>query len=415
MGQGVLGVPAAILSRIARAAGTPTYVYDADAIRDRYSALTGALAGVPHRIHYSVKANSNLAVLKLLHGLGAGADIVSGGELRRTAEAGIPPGDVVFSGVGKNPLELRAAVLAGVGLINIEDESEVDAIESVLDDASVAVGVRVNPDVTTETHPYTQTGARGMKFGVPLDRVPALAGRLVAHPRLRLVSIGMHVGSQIADARCYAEGADKLTGIISFLRDDGVDTIRSVDLGGGLGVSYTGEPAIDLGLYAEVVRRLHERTGLAVLLEPGRFLVGEAGGLLARVLYRKHSGGRDFVIVDAGMNDFVRPALYQARHRLSVVEPGSHPLPAVRVDVVGPICESGDFLALDQDLAPVGVGGLVCIEGAGAYGFSMSSTYNSRPRAAEVLVDGPRFGIVREREPMELLWIGETAEPQWID
>lgn len=402
---------------MAEVTGTPVYVYDADAVRAQWRRLEAAFASVPHRVHYSVKANSNLAVLALLEGLGAGADIVSGGELARVLRAGFAPGDVVYSGVGKSRAELEAAVSAGVGLINLESPAEFDVLRAVAGalNRPVSVGIRVNPDVTTETHPYTQTGARGMKFGVPLDGVLPLATAIAAADGIELASVGMHIGSQIADPASYAEGAAKLEALVGAIRGAGIDSLTSVDVGGGLAVRYTDERMLDPQAFADAVRPLHEATGLTLLMEPGRYLVGNGGVLLTSVLYRKHSGGRDFVIVDAGMNDFVRPSLYGARHGVRVIDPGdvSGAPAAAAADVVGPICETGDFLGLGVELAPLGPGGVLAVGGAGAYGFSMSSTYNSRPRAAEVLVDGNRFGVVRARESVEDLWRGETREPAW--
>jgi diaminopimelate decarboxylase len=425
-----------LLSRIAAAVGTPVYVYDADAIRRQYAALSAALAGVPHRVHYSVKANANLAVLGLLRGLGAGADIVSGGELARALAAGFRGADIVFSGVGKNRTELTAALQAGVGLINLESEGEFELLRRLARGrpAPTAVGIRVNPDVTTETHPYTQTGGAGMKFGVPLDQVVPLARHIAAEPGLRLVSVGMHIGSQIADPAPYREGAGRLEELVGTLRSAGIDTLASVDVGGGLGISYRCGEGLEVTAFAAAVAPLARATGLPLLVEPGRFLVGNAGYLLTRVLYRKHSGGRWFVITDAGMNDLLRPSLYQAYHEVVVIDGaaeaaeaagdvvGNAPpasaapaAPAAPVDIVGPNCESGDFLALDRTLPGAGPGALLGVLGAGAYGFGMSFQYNSRPRAPEVLMDGGRYAVIRARETADDLMRGERVDPHWRD
>lgn len=399
--------------------GTPVYVYDADAIRRQYAALSAALSGVPHRIHYSVKANANLAVLSLLRGLGAGADIVSAGELARVLAAGFRGPDIVFSGVGKSERELAAALGAGVGLINLESEGEFEVLARLARGraAPVAVGIRVNPDVTTETHPYTQTGRAGMKFGVPLDLVIPLARRIVAERGVMLASVAMHIGSQIADAAPYREGAARLAELVAQLREAGIRSLASVDVGGGLGISYGCEEGLDLARFAEAVAPLAEGTGLPLLVEPGRFLVGNAGYLLTRVLYRKRSGGRQFVVTDAGMNDLLRPSLYQAYHEIRVLDGTDTASPAnpTVVDVVGPNCESGDFLALDRSLPATRPGSLLAVLGAGAYGFGMSFQYNSRPRAPEVLVDGGRFAVVRERETVDDLMRGERPDPEWRD
>ena len=414
MGEGVL-------RRVATEVGTPVYVYDAGTIRSQYTALRTALAGIPHRLHYSVKANANLAVLRLIRGLGGGADIVSGGELARALRAGFEGRDLVFSGVGKTERELEAALNAEVGLINLESHGEFNVVRRLARGraAPVAVGLRINPDVTTETHPYTQTGQAGMKFGVPLDQVVALARCVADEPALALTSVGMHIGSQIADGAPYRAGAERLAGVVADLRAAGITTLTSVDVGGGLGISYGRGMGMDPAEFAMAVAPLARVTGLPLLIEPGRFLVGNAGYLLTRVLYHKRSGGREFVITDAGMNDLLRPSLYNAYHDVVVLDGAGgagDPAGAAEgrlVDVVGPNCESGDFLALDRRLDGAGPGALLAVLGAGAYGFGMSFQYNSRPRAAEVLVDGGRYAVVREREGTDDLMRGETATPSW--
>jgi diaminopimelate decarboxylase len=421
VGESILGISNRLLKRVAADVGTPVYVYSANAMRDQWEVLRDAFASVSHRIHYSVKANSNLTVLGLMRGFGAGADIVSGGELARVKVAGFAPEDVVFSGVGKTRTELEAALDWGVGLINVESAGEVDLLAGLADRAQgpVRVGIRVNPDVTTETHPYTRTAERGMKFGVPPDQVGDLARVVAAASGLELASVGMHLGSQISDATHYRVGAEKLVGVVSELRAAGIDTLTSVDAGGGMAITYTTEQGLQANDLAEAVAPLYHETGLTVLVEPGRFLVGNAGVLLTRVTYRKHTGGRDFLVVDAGMNDFLRPSHYGAVHDMTVVDVGggarSTTDAAGPVDVVGPICETGDFLGLGRDLGAVGCGGLLAVCGAGAYGFSMSSSYNSRPRAAEVLVDEGRYAVVRQRERYDDLWRGETTSPEWIE
>lgn len=408
-----------LLSRIADEVGTPVYVYDAAVIAERYRALCDALAPwEPYRIHYSVKANGNLAVLRLLKELGAGADIVSGGELARVVAAGFDPADVVFSGAGKTRTELEGAVRHGVGLINVESAAEAESLAAVVGDATagkpVAVGIRVNPDITTETHPYTQTGAKGMKFGVPLDEVERVSDMIADQTGLTLASIGMHIGSQLADAAPYVTGARTLVDLVGRLRKRGVTTLTSLDVGGGLGIQYRpGRPALEPRAFADAVGPAARETGLTLVTEPGRYLVGPAGHLVTRVVYRKHAGGRELAIVDAGMNDLVRPALYQAWHEVAVLRSGAPAPNGTAVDVVGPICESGDFLGLERTLPEAGSGALLVIHGVGAYGFTMASNYNARPRAAEVLMDGDRYAVVRARERIEDLMRGETAEPEW--
>jgi len=404
-----------ILSRIAAAVGTPTFVYDLAAIRRQFQGLDSALGAVPHRICYSVKANSNLAVLHFLRTLGASADIVSGGELARVLRAGFAPGDVVFSGVGKTLQEIESAIGAGVGLINLESGAELDLVADTAARLGrvASVGMRINPDVTTKTHPYTQTGGKGMKFGIPLDEVSEVACRAADRKSVVLRSVGMHVGSQITDPSPYREGARKLEAVVEQLRAAGINSLQSVDVGGGLGISYNDDPGPRPEDFAAAVQGLAKTTGLRLLTEPGRFLVGNAGTLLARVLYRKRSGGRDIVVVDAGMNDLLRPSLYGAHHDIRVLEPGAPADDSAAVDVVGPLCESGDFLGLDRRLPGAGVGALLEIRGAGAYAFSMSSQYNSRPRAAEVVVEGGRYAVARTRETIEDLFRGEASEPAW--
>lgn len=395
------------LSVIAADVQTPTYVYNADVIRERYRALDAALAPVPHRICYAVKANSNLGVLRILAQLGAGADIVSGGELARALAAGIAPERIVFSGVGKTPDELRAAARAGIGHINVESREELELLGGIATDErrQVTVGIRVNPDVTTDTHPYISTGKRGIKFGVPTDQVVAAAEYVARHPWLTLGTMAMHLGSQLIDTEPYREGIGRLLALFDDLRCAGLPLPGAVDIGGGLGIRYADERTMDPERYAAAVVPLLAPTGLTLFLEPGRFLVGPAGVLLTRVLYCKHSGGKDFVIVDAGMNDLVRPSHYQAYHE--IVEAETAGRPEQRVDVVGPVCETGDFLALDRTLPGLAAGDLLAILGAGAYGFVMASNYNSRPRPAEVIVEGGRHWVARPREPVDGLFDSE--------
>jgi diaminopimelate decarboxylase len=405
----VAGVP---LADIARQVGTPVYVYNAGAIRERYRALDAALAGVPHRICYAVKANSTLAVLRLLRDLGAGADIVSGGEMARALAAGFPAERIVFSGVGKASVELRQAVRGRLGHLNVESVEELHRLAVIADQerADVAVGIRVNPDVTTETHPYISTGKSGIKFGVPVDQVPAAADFIAAHPRLRLTTLAMHLGSQLSDTDPFRQGIARLLELAARLRGDGRHAIEVLDIGGGLGIRYHREQAMDPERFAAAVVPLLAPSGYTVYLEPGRFLVGSAGVLLTEVLYRKHSGGKEFVVVDAGMNDLVRPSHYQAYHEIVALDDGERP--TIRADVVGPVCETGDFLALDREVPDVSPGEHLAVLGAGAYGFVMASNYNSRPRAAEVMVDGERWWLARARETVEQLYQGEQMGPE---
>lgn len=404
-----LAVEGARLSEIAERVGTPAYVYNLGVIRRRYQALDDALAGIPHRICFAIKANGNLGVLRAFRDLGAGADIVSGGELSRALAAGFPAERVVFSGVGKSDAELTAAVEAGVGHVHLESAAELTALAAIVQRRGrpLTVGIRVNPDVTADTHPYIATGRGGIKFGVPLDQVLPLALEVGHHRLLTLDTLAMHIGSQLLDARPYVEGVERLLELAGALRAAGVTTLRSLDIGGGLGIRYRDEvPLSPATLMDAVLPRIRE-SGLALVLEPGRYLVGSAGILLTQVLSRKHSGGKDLVIVDAGMNDLVRPSHYKAYHEIVELEArGGAPVP---VDVVGPVCETGDFLALDRSLPPLERGDRLAVLGAGAYGFVMSSNYNSRPRAAEVIVDEGRWWVARARESIEDLYRGERA------
>jgi diaminopimelate decarboxylase len=306
------------LGDIADGAGTPTYVYSLDVIRARYAALEAALAAVPHRICFAVKANGNLAVLRTLARLGAGADIVSGGELKRALAAGFPAERIVFSGVGKTDAELEAAVEAGVGHVHVESAAELRALAAVVTRRGrpLRLGIRVNPDVTADTHPYIATGRGGIKFGVPFDQVLPLARQVATHPMLTLDTMAMHIGSQILDPRPYSEGARRLVQLVEACAAEGIGSITSLDLGGGLGIRYRDETPLDPGTLLDAVFPAIQGRGLTLALEPGRYLVGPAGILLTEVLSRKHSGGKDLAVVDAGMNDLVRPSHYSAYHEI---------------------------------------------------------------------------------------------------
>jgi diaminopimelate decarboxylase len=411
VGAGVLGFDPALLRSVAERVGTPAYVYSANLIRAQYHALHDALHDVPHRICYSVKANGNLGVLKVLRALGAGADIVSVGELRRALAAGFEPGSIVFSGVGKTAPELEEAMRASVGYLNVESSAELDAAIAVAQRTRrrASIGIRVNPDVATETHPYTKTGEKTAKFGVPYDEVLSVARRVAAEPLFTLRGLAMHLGSQITDVEPYHRGTVKLLELVTAIRASGITTIDALDVGGGLGVRYHNEKAPTPKAFADAVAPAIKQAGLGLLCEPGRYLVANSGVLLTRVLYRKHAGGKDFVVVDAGMTDFVRPSHYNAHHELVPLQDGDRA--EELVNVVGPICESGDFLALDRKLPVVAAGEILAVLGTGAYGFVMSSTYNQRPRPPEVLVEGDRYYIARQRETLDDLVRGEVLEP----
>ena len=399
--DGVLQLGGVSLEEIAREVGTPAYLYNAEVIRARVAELDEAFASLEHRIYYAVKANSCLAVLKLLRELGTGCDIVSVGELRRALAAGFPPERLVFSGVGKRTDELAQACAVGIGQINLESLEELEALGALARATSgprVRVAIRVNPDVTVETHPYTRTAMAAAKFGVPADQVLEAARRVAANDRLELRGLAMHVGSQVLDPAPFVSGACRLAELARTIRGEGIP-VGSLDLGGGLGIRYLDETPLTPRRLAEALVPIVAPLGLTIHLEPGRYLVGSAGILLATVLYRKHAGGTDFVVVDTGMNDLERPSRYQAHHEIVVVrDRGGEARP---VDVVGPICESGDFLALARPLPEVEAGDLLAVLGAGAYGFVMSSNYNDRPRPPEIMVEGGKWKVARRRETVE--------------
>ncbi len=401
------------LEHLARAVGTPAYVYSASHIREQYRRLSSALSGIGHRIHYSVKANSSLAVLALLRELGAGVDIVSGGELERALRAGYTGADVVFSGVGKTEQELREALIAGVLLFNVESEAELRQLDRIAQNMgrSAPVALRVNPEVTVDTpHPYTRTGERGMKFGIPYDEALEVARRALRMPGIALRGVDMHIGSQVTVLDPYEEGIGRLLELVTALRNLGCAGLEFLDVGGGLAVTYDDEAPTNPEAFAAAIVPQVVASGLTLIVEPGRYLVGNAGILLTRVLYRKRSGGREYVITDAGMNDLLRPSHYQAYHHISAVQPSGR---SETYDVVGPVCESGDFFALNRTMDAVTEGDLLIVHSAGAYGFVMASNYNSRPRPPEVLVEGDRYAIIRDRETYDDLVRHERPTPQW--
>ena len=405
--QGALCVDGVPLADVAETYGTPCFVYSASWVRTRYAAFEAAFAGVPHRICYAVKANSNLSLLQLLARLGAGFDIVSGGELARVLRAGGDPSRVVFSGVGKSAAELTDALDAGIGCFNVESAAELDRLEALAADRSAVapVSIRVNPDVDARTHPYISTGLKENKFGVSIDDARTLYRRIAASSSLEAVGVDSHIGSQLTDITPFLDATDRVLALVDELAAEGI-TLRHLDVGGGLGVRYAGEDAPDLAAYADGLRsRLGERP-LELVFEPGRWLVAEAGCLLTTVELTKTNEGRRFLVVDAAMNDLLRPALYEAWHGIETVAAPS-PDDAPLADVVGPVCESADFLGKQRPLA-ADAGDLLAVLGAGAYGFGMSSNYNSRPRAAEVLVEDGATRLVRRRETLDELLAGEV-------
>lgn len=426
MGQGVLiagftrsetdgsmqceGVP---IERIARAAGTPVYVYSSAVIRDRYERLASMLSPVTHRIHYTLKANPNRALLRLLRGLGAGVDVVSGGELQKARAAGFEGKDIIFGGVGKTEDELRDALAAKVMLVNVESEAEIRLLNEIAGrmKATAPVGIRVNPELNLHAaHDYIKTGGKGHKFGIPYDEALGVAQAAARLPHIRLVGLDMHLGSQLSRIEPYKIGAERLLELHTALRASGVTTIKYLDIGGGLGVRYDDEKPPNLERFAKMVLPLVESTGLTLIMEPGRFIIGNAGALVGTVLYRKKSGGKDYIIADTGMTELLRPSHYGAFHR---IEPVQRPAGQTTADIVGPVCESGDFLALDREIADVQPGDQILVHDVGAYGYVMASNYNARRRAAEVLVDGDRFAVVTRRETFEDLMRLDVDEPSW--
>ncbi|HEY8470067.1 MAG TPA: diaminopimelate decarboxylase [Longimicrobiales bacterium] len=400
------GVPA---EELVAAFGTPLYVYSRQGIVRRFRELDRAFAPLDRLIAYSVKANGNLAILRLLAAEGAGADIVSGGELYRALAAGVPADRIVFSGVGKTVTEMAAALEAGVYGFNVESEGELRALSELASAMGVTapVALRINPDIESPTpHHYTRTGHRATKFGIPSEDARRLYHLAAELPGLRVRGIDVHIGSQIVEAEPYRQALLHVLEHVEVLRSDGI-ALEYLDLGGGFGVAYDeGEAESDAQQLAELVAPLMAPSGLRLVLEPGRYIVGRAGVLLTRVLYIKDMGPRTFVITDAGMNDLLRPSHYSSYHRVDPAE--RHPeRGTIRADVVGPICESGDFLALDREIERPAEGELLAVGTVGAYGFSMASTYNARPRPAEVLVDGETFRLIRRRETYEDLVRGE--------
>jgi len=389
--------------------GTPLYVYSRQGIVQRFRELDDAFAPLDRLIAYSVKANGNLAILRLLAEEGAGADIVSGGELHRALLAGVPADRIVFSGVGKTVVEMAAALEAGVYGFNVESEGELRALSDLASAMGVSapVALRINPDIESPTpHHYTRTGHRATKFGIPSEDAQRLYRLAADLPGIEVRGIDVHIGSQIIEPEPYRQALLHVLEHVDALRADGIE-LEYLDMGGGFGVAYdagdTGTNARDL---AAMIAPLVAPSGLKLVLEPGRFIVGPAGVLLTRVLYIKEMGDRTFVITDAGMNDLLRPSHYASYHHVQPAE--RHPdRDRIRVDVVGPICESGDFLALDRDIERPAPGEILAVETVGAYGFSMASTYNARPRPAEVLVDGDTFRLIRRRETYDDLVRGE--------
>jgi diaminopimelate decarboxylase len=414
------------LARVATEFGTPTYVYSAGTILDHYTRLDAALAPLDHLICYAVKANSNRAILNLLVGAGAGFDIVSGGELFRVLAAGGDPAKCTFAGVGKSRDEIEYALEQGVYSFNVESEAELEAIERIARARNMRapIALRVNPDVDPHTHQYISTGSQENKFGIALNQVRVVYERVARMSNIEIVGVQMHIGSQITEAKPFASAIEKVAPLVRDLKSK--YAIKFFSIGGGMGIIYQralgsgsgkwwhdhgGEPsAFTVGDYAEAIVPPLRDLDIRTLVEPGRFLIGNAGVLLTRVRYIKQTGGKKFAIVDAGMNDLIRPALYQSYHEIvPVQQPKTERERKIsKIDIVGPVCESGDFFALGREMPEVHEGDLLAIMSAGAYGFVMASNYNSRPLPAEALVRGDKFALIRTRQTREDLVRGEV-------
>ena len=402
------------VSRIATAVGTPFYLYSTAAFTAQYRRFAEAFSREKPLICYAVKANSNLAVLRLFAGLGSGADVVSEGELRRALAAGMPPQKIIFSGVGKTRAELEAALDAEIHQINVESMSELRRLSEVAGARGriTPVAIRVNPDVDAHTHAKLSTGMKENKFGIDLGEAAAAYSLARDLPGIEPVGLAVHIGSQLVDLEPYRRAFARVAGLVQELRAKGLPVTR-IDLGGGLGIRYRAEHAPEPDSYARLVREIFGPTGLAIAFEPGRMLAGPAGLLVARVIYVKQGAAKRFVIVDGAMNDLIRPALYDAWHDIVPVSLPSPDVPLAPADVVGPVCEPGDTFAVDRDLPPIAEGDLVAFTAAGAYGAVMSSMYNSRPLVPEVLVAGTRFDVIRARPSYDDMLSLDTI-PTWL-
>ena len=404
---GALRCEGVALDEIARAAGTPTYVYSHAAIQKAYTELDEAFSGLDHLVCYAVKANGNLAVLRALASLGAGADIVSGGELYRAMRAGFDPKKVVFAGVGKTEAELMAGLGERILLFNVESAPELERLERLAArfGKRARVSLRVNPDVDAGSHDHITTGRERDKFGIPIEQALALADRAKQYRCVDIIGVHQHIGSQITKLQPFRDSVERSAGLVEELKTRGFD-IQYFNIGGGLGIRYKDEETPTPKELVEAIRPTLEAAGTKILCEMGRFISGAAGVLLTGVVYRKKSGEKDFIVADAGMNDLLRPSLYDAHHEIRAVEQNGS---VTGADLVGPVCESGDYLARDRELPDAQEGDLLAVMDAGAYGFSMASNYNSRPRPAEVMVSGERWSVVREREHYADLVKGELV------
>ena len=414
--DGVLSAEAVSLPALAQSVGTPFYCYSTATLERHYKVFAGAFTGIDALICYAMKANSNQAVIATLAKLGAGADVVSGGELKRARLAGISAGKIMFSGIGKTADELSAAIDEGILCINVESEPELELLSSIASSKGRAapISVRVNPDVDPKTHHKIATGKAENKFGIPISRAREVYARAAKLKGLKVTGVDMHIGSQITELDPFGDAFALLAEFVRELRSDG-HTISHIDLGGGLGIPYRddNEPPPHPEAYAELVKRATCDLNCRLIFEPGRLLVGNAGILVTRVLFVKHGEARNFIVVDAAMNDLIRPTLYDAHHEIWPVTQPAASARRIRADVVGPVCESGDFLALGRDLPEPMAGDLLAVMSAGAYGAVQAGTYNTRPLVPEVLVKGAEWAVVRPRLEVDQL-IALDRMPAWL-
>jgi diaminopimelate decarboxylase len=414
--DGVLHAEDVAIPAIAAAVGTPFYCYSTATLTRHYRVFSEAFADLDALVCYAMKANSNQAVIRTLARMGAGADVVSEGELRRALAAGIPPSKILFSGVGKTAREMDFALAAGIHCFNVESEPELEMLSAraVAAGAVAPVSLRINPDVDAKTHKKISTGKAENKFGIPWQRAEAVYARAAALPGIRIVGIDMHIGSQITELQPFDDAFALLAELVGTLRAQG-HAIEHVDLGGGLGIPYRldNDPPPLPDAYAQIVHKRVKGLGLKVIFEPGRLIVGNAGILVSEVIFVKEGDAKNFLIVDAAMNDLIRPTLYDAFHDIRPVVLPAPDAPRMRVDIVGPVCETGDYLGHDRDLPALQSGDLIAVGTAGAYGAVQAGTYNTRLLVPEVLVDGDRFHIVRQRPSYEEL-IGLDSLPDWL-
>lgn len=414
--DGVLHAEDVALTEIAAEVGTPFYCYSRATFERHFKVFDGAFDGIDHLTCYAMKANSNIAILTVLAKLGAGADVVSEGELRRALKAGIPANKIVFSGVGKTRQEMRFALNAGILCFNVESEPELKRLSAVASEMgkTAPISLRINPDVDAKTHAKISTGLAANKFGIAWDRARAVYNEAAQLPGLKVTGMDMHIGSQITELGPFDDALERLGVLIGMLKEDGIE-IDHLDVGGGLGIPYgSGIEAPLPTEYAKVVRKHIERLGVTLITEPGRLIAGNAGILVTETIYRKEGEAKNFVIVDAAMNDLIRPTLYEAHHDIGAVSEERQNGEQMMADIVGPVCETGDYLARDREMPKFEEGDLLAVYSAGAYGATQSGTYNTRLLVPEVLVDGDKFAIIRQRPSYDEL-LNQDVVPNWVE